>query len=52
MSENCLKMIEKTDFLDFPVCSGCFSLLLSHPGWGPATGELQTTIGDFERSVM
>ena len=33
----------KTDFFElFPVCSGCVSLLFSHPGWGPATAELQT----------
>ena len=40
MSENWLKLMEKKQ--NFPAFSGGVSLLLSHPGWGPATAELQT----------
>ena len=42
--------LKNPTFETFPVCSGCVSRLLSHPGWGPATVELQTkAIGELSR---
>ena len=31
-------------FRDLPICPGCVSLLLSHPGLGPTMAELQTKL--------
>ena len=50
MSANYIKLIEK--LLRFSFFSDGVSLLLSHPGWGPATAELQTSnYRDFEQSA-
>ena len=52
LSEKDPVKLNKTTFETFPVCSGCVSLLLSHPGWGPATAELQTkAIGELSRAL-
>ena len=42
MSENCLKLIERINFWDFPAFFGGVSLLPSHQDCRPATAELQT----------
>ena len=49
MSEKAPVKSKNPTFEIFPLCSGCVSLLLlSHPGWGPATEELQTkAIGEL-----
>ena len=44
--------VEKPIFEIFPVCSGCVSLLISHPGWGPVTAELKTkAIEELSRAL-
>ena len=35
----------------FQYLLGVFPSSFSQPGWGPATAELRTTIGDFEQST-
>ena len=52
LSEKAPVKLKNRLFETFPVCAGCVSLLLSHPGWGPATAGLKTkAIAESSRAL-